>query len=278
MRIPNLESENRKFVKNMGPFRVLEYMQDESVAPWNAMTEYFMGKMGVHRRQVVCYMNGKNSIITQSGAMQWTAGKVESGTGIKGAGDLIGKMAKGYVTKESAVKPEYNGVGLLGLEPTYKYIILQDVADWGPQGMVVEDGMFLACEGTVQHRIVARQSASSLLAGNEGIFNMAFNGQGVVVLESNVPEEELIEFNLENDELKIDGNMAVAWSASLAFTVERSSKSLIGSAVNGEGLVNVYRGTGKVLMAPVTPSKSLADATKPFNPSNIVDKAMDFMS
>ena len=29
-------------------------------------------------------------------------------------------------------------------------------------------------------------------------------------------------------------------------------KSLIGSAASGEGLVNVYRGTGKVLLAPVT--------------------------
>ena len=49
----------------------------------------------------------------------------------------------------------------------------------------------------------------------------------------------------------IDGNMAVAWSGSLDFTVERSGRSLMGSAVSGEGLVNVYRGTGKVLFAPV---------------------------
>ena len=45
--------------------------------------------------------------------------------------------------------------------------------------------------------------------------------------------------------------MAIAWSGSLDFTVERSGKSLIGSAASGEGLVNVYRGTGKVLMSPV---------------------------
>ena len=46
--------------------------------------------------------------------------------------------------------------------------------------------------------------------------------------------------------------MAIAWSGSLDFTVERSGKSLdFGSAASGEGLVNVYRGTGKVLMAPV---------------------------
>ena len=51
-------------------------------------------------------------------------------------------------------------------------------------------------------------------------------------------------------EAAIDGNMALAWSGSLNFTVERSGKSLVGSAASGEGLVNVYRGTGKVLLAP----------------------------
>ena len=45
--------------------------------------------------------------------------------------------------------------------------------------------------------------------------------------------------------------MAIAWSGSLEFTVERSGKTLVGSAASGEGLVNVYRGTGKVLLAPV---------------------------
>ena len=62
--------------------------------------------------------------------------------------------------------------------------------------------------------------------------------------------EELIEINMTDDVLKIDGNYAIAWSASLNFTVERSGKSLIGSAASGEGLVNVYRGTGRVLMMP----------------------------
>ena len=60
----------------------------------------------------------------------------------------------------------------------------------------------------------------------------------------------VVEITLHNDVLKIDGNFAIAWSGSLEFTVERSGKSLIGSAASGEGLVNVYRGTGKVLMMP----------------------------
>ncbi len=60
-----------------------------------------------------------------------------------------------------------------------------------------------------------------------------------------------MEIVLQEDVLKVDGNFAIAWSNSLDFTVERSGKSLIGSAASGEGLVNVYRGTGRVLLAPV---------------------------
>ena len=48
----------------------------------------------------------------------------------------------------------------------------------------------------------------------------------------------------------IDGSFAIAWSENLDFTVERSGKTLIGSAMSGEGLVNVYRGTGRVLIKP----------------------------
>jgi uncharacterized protein (AIM24 family) len=89
------------------------------------------------------------------------------------------------------------------------------------------------------------------MLGNEGLFNLCLEGQGIAVLESPVPRDELIEFILENDEVRIDGNYAIAWSKSLDFRVEKSGKSLVGSAVSGEGLVNVYRGTGRILMAPI---------------------------
>ena len=69
-------------------------------------------------------------------------------------------------------------------------------------------------------------------------------------MESPVPREELVEIVLQDDVVKIDGNMAIAWSGSLRFTVEKSTKSLVGSAVSGEGFVNVYRGTGRILLAP----------------------------
>ena len=117
--------------------------------------------------------------------------------------------------------------------------------------MTIEDGLFLACDDTIDLRVTARSNFSSAALGGEGIFNSTLFGSGVAVLESPVPAEELLIYDLNNDVLKIDGNMAIAWSQSLQFTVEKSTKSLVGSAASGEGLVNVYRGTGRVLVAPV---------------------------
>ena len=261
MRIENLQNENRKYAKSIGNFHVLEYVQDASVSPMNAMNEYFMSKMNVRRRQVVIDIDKDHSAIIQAGAMQWMGGNVRATSGVKGIGDFLGKAIKGAVTKETAVKPEYVGEGCLVLEPTYKYIILADVGKWGSAGMTIEDGMFLACDANVKSRVVARKNLSSAVLGGEGLFNLSLQGNGVAALESNVPEDELIEVILENDELKIDGNLAVCWSSNLEFTVERSTKTLVGSAVSGEGLVNVYRGTGRVLMCPVAPTTSLFEST-----------------
>ena len=243
------DNPNVLVVEELGLAKVLEFQKDYTMNPMAAQTLYFCDKMGVKKRQVTLDMKN-TEVSVQAGAMQWTLGNIESQTGIKGAGDFLGKMVKGAVTGETAVKPVYKGSGLLVLEPTYKYVLLEDVSKWNG-GMVLDDGMFLACENTVKQEISRRNNLSSAIAGGEGIFNLCLAGSGVAVLESPVPREELIEINLENDMVRIDGNYAVAWSKSLQFTVERSSKSLLGSAVNGEGLVNVYRGTGKILMAPV---------------------------
>ena len=261
MRIENLQNENRKYAKSIGNFHVLEYVQDASVSPMNAMNEYFMSKMNVRRRQVVIDIDKDHSAVIQAGSMQWMGGNVQATSGVKGIGDFLGKALKGAVTKETAVKPEYVGEGCLVLEPTYKYIILADIGKWGSAGMTIEDGMFLACDANVKSKVVARKNLSSAVLGNEGLFNLSLHGNGVAALESNVPEDELIEVILENDELKIDGNLAVCWSSNLEFTVERSTKTLVGSAVSGEGLVNVYRGTGRVLMCPVAPTTSLFEST-----------------
>ena len=247
--IANLTSnQNVKVVQQMGPFTVIEHQRDLSVRPESAMASYYCAEMNVRKRQVLCELS-KAQVTVQAGAMQWMAGDVNATTGIKGVGDLLEKAMRGKVSGEGTIKPEYTGSGIMMLEPTYKHLILMDAAEWGG-AVVLDDGLFLACDSRLKHKAVMRSSFSSSVAGGEGLFNLSLNGSGVFCIEADCPKEELIEITLQNDVLKIDGNYAVAWSAGLAFTVERSGKSLIGSAASGEGLVNVYRGTGKVLMMP----------------------------
>lgn len=248
--IKNLtDNDDVKTLDSLGAFTVIEYQRDLSVMPGDAQVAYFCNEMNVRKRQVICDV-GMSHITTQAGAMQWTVGDVSATTGIKGVGDFFGKALRGSVTGESAIKPEYTGHGTLVLEPTYKHVILIDVAEWDGS-IVLDDGLFLACESSLKHQAVARSNLSSAALGNEGLFNLGIQGNGILCLESFCPKEELVEITLKDDVLKVDGNMAIAWSGGLNFTVERSGKSLIGSAASGEGLVNVYRGTGKVLLAPV---------------------------
>lgn len=245
------ESNNRKLVERKGCFSVVEYQKDISVDPMSAQVKYFMSEMGFKRKQVVIELNNQG-VVVQAGAMQWLSGSISSKSNVKGIGDLAKKMLGSIVTKETAIKPLYFGTGDLALEPTYKYILLENVEDWN-EGMVIEDGMFYACDDSVQLSTVARKNLSSAVLGNEGLFNTSLSGKGIVALECSVPRNEIIELVLEdaNDTVKIDGDMAIAWSKNLDFTVEKSSKTLLGSAVSGEGFVNVFRGKGRIWLAPL---------------------------
>lgn len=252
------DNDDVKIVSELNGFSIIEYQRDLSVVPSTAMVAYYSNKMNIKKRQLVCDLSQGNVTI-QSGTMQWMLGNVKATTGIKGAGDLFKKAVRGSVTGESAIKPEYTGTGMLVLEPTYKYLILLDSREWN-HSIVLEDGLFLASESTLEHKAIARTNLSSAVAGGQGLFNLGLTGKGIVCIESPCPKEELIEIELVNDVLKVDGNMVIAWSGTLDFTVERSGKSLIGSAASGEGLVNVYRGTGKLLLAPI-------DNKNPFMPA-----------
>lgn len=257
-----LNNRNLKEIASMGNFHVLEHEKDLSVSAYSAVDYYFASKMNVRKRQLLLDFDN-SSYIVQAGAMQWMSGNVTTNTNVKGVGDFLGKMVSSAVTNESAIKPVYQGSGRMMLEPTYRYIVLVDVSQWGT--IVLDDGLFLACDGSLSQRTVARKNISSAVLGGEGLFNLSLSGNGIVALESYVPYEELIEVVLDNDVMKIDGNMAIAWSGSLDFTVEKSGKSLLGSAVSGEGFVNVYRGSGKILLAPTASNFSANPAASSSN-------------
>lgn len=260
IRIKNFigENDNIKVLDEQGPFKIIEYERDLSVTPSEAMHKYFSSKMNVRPRQLVVDLSKTQGIYLQAGAMQWMSGSNKLSSGIKGVGDFGKKFLKSKVTGETTVKPEYSGDGYLVTEQTYKHLILLDLNEWN-NNLMIDDGLFLAAEKSVDLSVKKRTNLSSALASAEGLFNTVLHGRGFVCLESKIPLKELIIIEMENDTVSIDGPMAIAWTSNLELTVERSAKSFVGSAMSGEGLVNVYRGTGKILMAPLTGHLKLRD-------------------
>lgn len=242
-------TETRRVYDQKGKFSVIGAINPRDTGYNPQFFDPAKGGVGVSKRQLVYELDGSRGIIVQAGVMHMMIGEINAATDIKGAGDFVKKAFASKATGESAVKPKYTGKGLFVFESTRKHILLMDASEW-QGGLVIEDGLFLAAEDTLNLSVVARSTLSSAALGGEGLFNTCITGSGICALESRVPYSELIEVILDNDVIKIDGSYAVAWSNSLQFTVEKTTKSLIGSAASGEGLVNVYRGTGRILISP----------------------------
>lgn len=247
--INNLKDNPNVVIKEqLGGFSVIEYKEDlSSTSMLEAQANFFMSKSNMRNKQLMIELHN-SEVMLSAGAMQYMIGNIEMTSGVKGVGGLMRNIISSAATGTSAIKPLYKGTGTIMLETTYKYLWLIDVDN---DHIVIDDGMFLACESTLDIAVAARKNVSSAVLGGEGLFNLSARGKGIIALEAPIPSEEAVVVELQNDVLKVDGNFALMWSNSLDFTVEKSGKTRMGSAVSGEGLVNVYRGTGMVWLAPL---------------------------
>jgi uncharacterized protein (AIM24 family) len=65
-----------------------------------------------------------------------------------------------------------------------------------------------------------------------------------------VPASEVVRYTLNNEKLSVDGTIALLRKGNIEYRVEKSNKSLLGSAISGEGLLQTFTGTGEVWLAP----------------------------
>ncbi|MEG0962228.1 MAG: AIM24 family protein [Lachnospiraceae bacterium] len=236
-----------------------------------AQSVYFMEHQNIRVRQIALYLN-QEKVTIEKGAMSYFQGNIQMISGVT-AGNALGRLVRGAVTGEQMAQPEYTGSGLLVLEPSFKHFLVLELAD--RESIIIDDGMFYCAQGSVQVKTVPLRSISSAALGGESLFQSQLTGPGIIILESTVPMLEIDVIDLDNDTLKVDGNFAVLRSANLDFTVERSAKTLIGSAVSGEGLVNVYHGTGQVWLAPTIKVYQTLDEAQMLGITNTKNMAMN---
>lgn len=253
-------------MKGDSVFQILEYDELKGSKDVDLAVQLnFMRESGVKLKQVRIMLD-ESSVKLESGALSYLKGDIKIQNKIGGAFGLGKKIFTSKVTGEPMFKPTYSGTGEIFLEPSFGHYALIELED---DDIVVDDGLFYACEEEVEIGAAMQKSISSMLLGNEGAFQTKLTGSGVVVLELPVPETEIFKCRLNKDVLKVDGNFAILRTGDIEFTVEKAVKSIVGTATSGEGFLNVYRGTGEVWLVPTASvyaelkSRGLTEISRP---------------
>jgi uncharacterized protein (AIM24 family) len=175
----------------------------------------------------------------ESGGMYYMQGNLELEASLPSAGGFL----KSMVTRESAVKPIIRGNGTVWFEPTFGDFTILDLKN---EEWILDRGAYFASELNIEVGSFTNKSMSGLFSG-EGFFQTKVSGTGKVVIRSNGPLETI---ELNNGKLVVDGSFAAARQGSVQLSVSKANKGLFGSMISGEGIVNTFTGTGKVLIAP----------------------------
>jgi uncharacterized protein (AIM24 family) len=207
---------------------------------------YFANQSGMRLKQVrITLLDGE--AIAESGALHFMLGHVQMESKVGGVSGLGKAMMNKFVTKEAAIMPRYRGTGQIYLEPSFSHFLIYRL---GGEEVVADKGMFYCGQGSLDIGSAMQKNVSSALFGGEGLFQTRIRGTGICVLESPVPADEVLRIDLKDETLQVDGNFALMRTGRIEFSVEKSTRSLLGTITSGEGLLQTFRGTGSVWLAP----------------------------
>ena len=198
------------------------------------------------------------SVTLESGALYYMLGTIT----VESKVPSIGGFLKAGVTGENVFKPIYSGSGKIMLEPSFNDYHVIELKN---ETYILDQGAYVASDGNVEVSAFRNKLMTGLRSG-EGMFQTKVSGTGQVVVQAQGPIQMM---ELNNDKLSVDGTFAVARSESLDYSVQKVTKSLLGAATSGEGFVNVFEGSGKVLIAPVPSyANMLSRVITPYSHSN----------
>jgi uncharacterized protein (TIGR00266 family) len=180
-----------------------------------------------------------------------------------GLGKLMGAVARSFVSGESMFITEvvsHVPGGAVAIAPSYPGTIMQ--LDVGQQQYRLNDSTFLAMEGTVGYTMQRQNVGRSLFGGQGGFFVMTTEGYGRLLVNS-FGSIKVIQLN-NAQSFAVDNGHVVAWDVNLDYDIQLQS-GVLGSIGTGEGIVNLFRGTGIVLVQTLN-LQTMAQAIAPFMP------------
>lgn len=181
----------------------------------------------------------------------------------KGLGGVLGAIGRSLTSGESMFITGAIGESndaLIGIAPSIPGKIEKLEVSSSSQYRL-NTGSFLACDDTVDYVMKTQSLGKAFFGGTGGLFVMETSGEGQILVSA---FGDLVSLELKGDKpLIIDNQHVIAWESSLDYKIEVAS-GLFGFTT-GEGLVNKFTGSGKVLIQTRN-MRSLAEVLLPFLP------------
>ncbi len=201
-------------------------------------------------RQLQMQLTG-GAVLLEPGALQYSLGRLTAEVQKNEAGGFLRRAVAQAGTGESAFATRFSGHGEVWTELTRKHFIIAEM-DGPKDALLLDDKAFYACEASIGIKTHTHRSLSGALSGN-GLMQPKLEGAGVFVVEAPVPVEEIEAIELSGeDELVVDGDLMLMYSATLQVEVRPLVKGLRNALRSGEGLVYVLKGRGTVWLMPTS--------------------------
>ncbi len=212
---------------------------------------------------VLCQLQAGESVINESGSMVWMTSNMKMETIGGGASKMLGRLLSGDTMFQNAFTAE-GGPGEIAFAPSVPGTIVPiEVTPDRP--VVLQKSAFLAATRGVELSVFFNKKLGAGLFGGEGFIMQKVTGSGIVFVEI---DGHAVEYTLAAGQSMIvdTGNLAIMdHTCTMDIQKVPGVKNMF---FGGEGVFNtLVTGPGKITVQSM-PVSSLADALRPFFPSN----------
>lgn len=163
--------------------------------------------------------------------------------GGSGLGRFMGAIGRALVSGESMFVTEVvsdSADGKVALAPSMPGQVI--ALEVGAQQYRLNDGAFLALDGSAQYKMERQSVGRALFGGQGGFFVMTTEGYGTLLANTFGSVKKL---TLNGGSITIDNAHVVAWSRELDYDIHLEN-GFLQSVGTGEGIVNTFTGYGEI--------------------------------
>lgn len=208
---------------------------------------------------VICYLEDREQMITEGGAMSWMSPNMQMATTTNGGfGKALGRMFSGEKMFQNIYTA--NGDGMIAFASSFPGSIRAFEIEPGKE-MILQKSAFLAGESSVELSVFFNKKLGSGLFGGEGFIMQKVSGRGTVFAEF---DGHVVEYELKpGQKIVVDTGHLAAMSGTCTMDIQ-SVPGVKNMLFGGEGIFNtVITGPGRIWLQTM-PISNVAGVLRPY--------------